>query len=184
MATQVLCIMKLCFITWNLSSTVFLFIYCFTFHHPTLSVSPHFFYSSVCKALGLAPVFSAVKLWQPWYLAMLLSSHALWLWASLQYHPHQAGLIVCLSAWENEIREDMMAQSSSPHSLVDCISKAETWFGAFLWPLERNWFGFSLNGSASCLQTRRVIFEKGHWCYNDRMGDIGCECRVERLFQR
>lgn len=106
---------------------------------------------------------------------MILSSYALWPRASFQYQPHQVGLIACLSALENEIRLDMMAQSYSLHPQADCISRAETRFGSFLWPLERNWFGFSLNDSASCFSPRAVIFEQWHWSCNDSA--YGCRIR-------
>lgn len=52
----------------------------------------------------------------------------------------------------------------------------------FLQPLERNWFGFSLTGSATCPQPAGIISEEGHW-WDDDIGG-GCadwRVRIEML---
>lgn len=93
-------------------------------HLPTLCLTSFLFFSPSLQPRVLAQCFLLWNLWQPWYLALSSSFHAWWRWASLQHQPHWAGLPVCLPAWWNEIREDMMAQSSSPHPQTDCISRA------------------------------------------------------------
>lgn len=63
--------------------------------------------------------FPLWKLWQPWYLA-----HPVMPGGSGPPCSTNPTVLAYPSAWWNEIKEDLMAQSSSPHPEADCISQA------------------------------------------------------------